>query len=594
MNRITDLLNDTPDILALTDTRVKEHRMFKFRNKERNVFATNTEMRGVALIINRTLNLEILERDEMNGNFLSVVFDSVGKKYGIIVIYGPNDDNEEFWSTEINDQIKKLRDSGAERIILCGDLNIPFGNQIGYSGGRQKKKEALLKTMEIHNLTDLAAAQNDQINSNAYSFWRRKQEKNITDNNEIFQVARIDHFISDIPINEMSIRYLRYFPSDHSIVELKIKTSQRSGKKVWKLNPNVLDDDEVKGKLIRIYKKLTKNLMKRITQINMSTMPEEEQSKIIRGIAFKKWNSIVLATKMITNSWAREKSKEKNKLKSFLIKAKENLEISNEEYELMSDELRTHEIEKHKIRSELNKVRNKIENKTLVRYKAMKNQTSRTIKELKIGGETYNTDKEIRSQMRAHFTSTFRCNCDYNENEELCVRCRRNDITYVKNIKPMLESRKKLNENDKKELDREICEEEINSYVKKHFKKEGKSPGPDGIPYIFMYKMWTHLKKVVNMLLLCSFKLKSFHKDLSEGLIVFLHKNGKPSNEIKSWRPLTLLNSIYKIASGILAQRLKKTINKIIHDNQYGFVNGKNASDMIELLNRIMRRGSRN
>ena len=146
----------------------------------------------------------------------------------------------------------------------------------------------------------------------------------------------------------------------------------------------------------------------------------------------------------------------------------------------------------------------------------------------------------------------------------------------------MLESRKQLNENDKKELDKEIGEDEIKSYVKRHFKKEGKSPGPDGIPYIFMYRMWPHLKKIVTTLLIESFKLKSFHKELSEGLIVFLHKNGKPPNEIKSWRPLTLLNSKYKIASGILAQRLKKIINKIIHDNQYGFVNGKNASDMIK------------
>ena len=128
-------------------------------------------------------------------------------------------------------------------------------------------------------------------------------------------------------------------------------------------------------------------------------MSEDYQSKIIRGIAFRKWNSLVLATKMITNSWAREKSKEKNKLKSYLIKAKENLSISNDEYELMSEELRLHEVKKNKIRSELSKVKNKIENKTLIRYKAMKNQTSRTIKEIKISGETYSTDNKIRSQM---------------------------------------------------------------------------------------------------------------------------------------------------------------------------------------------------
>ena len=588
MNKVTDLLIDSPDILALTDTRVKEYRFNRFKNKERDTFATNTDARGVAIIINRSLNPELEASDEINGNFLSISFDAVGKKYGLIVIYGPNEDNREFWAEEINEQIKLLNDRGAHRVILSGDLNIPLGKQIGYAGTRLKKKEALIDMMERHNLGYVAAIQNDSSTSNAYSFWRRKQDRNISAN-DVYQATRIDHFLTDIPINELSIRYLRYFPSDHAIVEMNIKTNQRSGKKVWKLNPNVLDDEKVKEKLIKIYKKLSKNLIKRIAQIEMSSLDESSQAKIIRDIAFRKWKSLVLATKMISNTWARAESKEKNKLKNYLIRAKENLEISNEEYELMSEELKAHDIDKNKIRSELNKVKNKIENKTLVRYKAMKNQSSRTIKELKIGDETYKADKEIRSQMCAHFTSTFRCDCDYNKDEQLCYRCRRDDTSYIKNIKPMINSRKKLGEKDKKELEKDIEEEEINKYVKKHFKKEGKSPGPDGIPYFFMFKMWSHLKKIVSTLIIKSFKLNDFPKELSEGLIVFLHKNGKPPNEIRSWRPLTLLNSIYKIASGVMAQRLKEKINKIVHNHQYGFVNGKNASDMIELLKRIMK-----
>ena len=180
--------------------------------------------------------------------------------------------------------------------------------------------------------------------------------------------------------------------------------------------------------------------------------------------------------------------------------------------------------------------------------------------------------------MSAHFTSTFRCDCDYNKDEQLCFRCRRDDTKYIKNIKPALVSRKKLSEKDKKELDKEIEESEINDYVKKHFKKEGKSPGPDGIPYIFIFKMWSHIKKIVSNVIIKSFKLNDFPKELSEGLIVFLHKNGKPANEIKSWRPLTLLNSIYKIASGIMAQRLKNKINKIVHDQrQYGLMREENV-----------------
>ena len=375
MNKITDLLNDAPDILAVTDTRVKEYRFYRFKTKDRDIFATNTELRGVAILINRALNLELIARDEQNGNYLSISFNTVGKKHRLIVIYGPKEDNGDFRSDEINDQIKLLHDSGVQKIILYRDLNIPLGNQIGYTGNRLKKKDALINTMERNNLQDVAAIQNDSPATNAYSFWRRKQEKNIN-TTDIYQATRIDHFLTDIPTNELSIKYLRYFPSDHAIVKMKIKTNQRSRKKIWKLNPNVLDDDTIKKCLIKIYKKLTKNLIKRIAQIEMSSLDEENQAKIIRGIAFQKWKTLVLATKMITNMWAREKTKKNNELKNYLIRAKENLKISNDEYEMMSEELRAYKVEKNKIKSELCKVKNKIENKTLLRYKAMKNQTS--------------------------------------------------------------------------------------------------------------------------------------------------------------------------------------------------------------------------
>ena len=101
--------------------------------------------------------------------------------------------------------------------------------------------------------------------------------------------------------------------------------------------------------------------------------------------------------------------------------------------------------------------------------------------------------------------------------------------------------------------------------------------------------MWAQVKNIITTLLIKSYKLNEFNQPLSEGLIVFLHKPGKSPQEIKSWRPLTLLNSIFKIASGVLAQRLKKLINTVVHKHQYCFITGKNASDMIEMLKKIMK-----
>ena len=77
-------------------------------------------------------------------------------------------------------------------------------------------------------------------------------------------------------------------------------------------------------------------------------------------------------------------------------------------------------------------------------------------------------------------------------------------------------------------------------------------------------------------------------RNVPEGLIVFLPKKGKDKTIIKNLRPLTLLNSIYKMASGMIAERLKKVLPSIISQNQYGFTEGKQAADLIEISRQML------
>ena len=56
------------------------------------------------------------------------------------------------------------------------------------------------------------------------------------------------------------------------------------------------------------------------------------------------------------------------------------------------------------------------------------------------------------------------------------------------------------------------------------------------------------------------------------GIITLLPKKGKPSDRLNNLRPISLLNTDYKIASKALAKRLEKVFPNIIRENQTGYI----------------------
>ena len=56
------------------------------------------------------------------------------------------------------------------------------------------------------------------------------------------------------------------------------------------------------------------------------------------------------------------------------------------------------------------------------------------------------------------------------------------------------------------------------------------------------------------------------------GIITCIPKVNKLKAFLKNWRPLTLLNTTYKIVSGCIANRIKQVLDKIINTDQTGFI----------------------
>ena len=59
-------------------------------------------------------------------------------------------------------------------------------------------------------------------------------------------------------------------------------------------------------------------------------------------------------------------------------------------------------------------------------------------------------------------------------------------------------------------------------------------------------------------------------------------------SDLSNWRPITLLNLDYKIASKVIAKRIERFLPKIIHSDQTGFVKGRYIGQNIGLINDIM------
>ena len=127
-----------------------------------------------------------------------------------------------------------------------------------------------------------------------------------------------------------------------------------------------------------------------------------------------------------------------------------------------------------------------------------------------------------------------------------------------------------------------ISHEELKSAL--YRAKNGKSPGSDGFSYEF-YKVFF---KDISWFLLRSINFAYEHGTLSPtqryGIITLLPKGDKPRQFLKNWRPISLLNISYKLASACIAERMKSSLSSIIHENQKGFVPGRYIGENIRLM----------
>ena len=99
----------------------------------------------------------------------------------------------------------------------------------------------------------------------------------------------------------------------------------------------------------------------------------------------------------------------------------------------------------------------------------------------------------------------------------------------------------------------------------------GKAAGPDGLPNKF-YKVFSKtLAPILEKVFEESLANGKLPPAVGDGLITLLYKKNA-RDDPTNYRPITLLNSDYKIMMRVLAKRMNQAVTEFVSDPQTGFV----------------------
>jgi hypothetical protein len=108
--------------------------------------------------------------------------------------------------------------------------------------------------------------------------------------------------------------------------------------------------------------------------------------------------------------------------------------------------------------------------------------------------------------------------------------------------------------------------------------KTDTAPGPDGFPVVFFKSFWSILKPLILQI------LNGFALGLIDILrlnfgILFLIRKVPGADDIKQFRPIALINVIFKLISKAYAIRLSPVAHRIISSSQTAFIKGRHIHD---------------
>ena len=526
--------------------------------------------RGIAILMNNnfeyTLRKEI--KDE-NGNYLALDITIDEKNITIISVYGPNTDKPEFFENIAN----IIDNLDNEKIILCGDFNLVLDPVLDYDNykniNNKKARQKLLDIIEEKHLLDPFR----ELHPDCRRYtWRKRTPR---------QQARLDFFL--ISQNMLSsiqkVMINSSYRSDHSPILMKIKFNEfKPGKGLWKFNNSLLHDIEYSNLIRQKILEVKKQYVPMIYNIDrLSEIPDSEIQFTINDQLFLETLLMELRGKTISYASFKKKSRsnEEKILRSNINKLEENMTGNYEKLEILKtklEKLRQEKMKGHIIRCKTKWIEEGEKPTSYFLNLESRNFTNKIITKLEIDDGNTVTDQNMILKEVENFYANL-----YKEDTSL------KDI----NLNELINDDTTLSMSGSNKLEGLLTYEEA-AVALKNMKNE-KSPGSDGFTSEFIKFFWKDLGHFIVRSINYGYTRGELSVTQKHGIITCVPKSNKSRLLLKNWRPITLLNVIYKIASSAIANRLKKVLDLLISSDQAGFVPGRYMGDCTRTIYDVMK-----
>lgn len=558
-NKIEHILKkEGLDIICLQETHIaRKHRRVLTNQRLGNEFVSSdrSKKRGVVIYINKQIEAKQLFKDD-EGRISAVQINWQGEKVIVVGIYAPNVNKSEFFGR----LEEKLFDYADQKIILLGDMNgvvsLELDRQRDTKSIEGKLPRTFFSLVQNFNLVDIWR----------FKYPLEKQHTYHSEPNDSF--SRLDQIwiSAELIPRAARVEIQAKTISDHNPVKMELKGLERRVNR-WKMKDYLLDDQEIIEK--------AQNRLKEYFEDNLGngTKPKvvwDAGKAVMRGF-FIQHNAI--------KNKKREKGKKEilqqileNEQKLFKNpknkKIKENIKVLQSQYAMLIN--REIEWKVKKLRQRNFEYANKAGK--LLAWQLKKRKEQNTINKIEVEGEEITKPNEIRKAFLDFYRGLFK-NTERNNMRKIERYLKAKNINKISIV-------------EKEKLNALIEIEEIKASIKNL--KNGKAPGPDGFTGRYYKEMepvlLIPLQEVMNNIL----KERELPETWKEALITLIPKQDSDLQQIKNYRPISLLNIDYKIFAGILAKRLKDILVESIHKDQAGFLPGRQMKDNIRNIINII------